>query len=73
MRKESNLGILFPPVLLLAGTYMLHESIISTEWYTEIYLVVGAIILAVGMVTVYWAIQRHFSIRRLEQHVRGHR
>jgi len=72
MRKESNLGILIPPTLLLAGTYLLHESITQTQWYRDIYLVAGATISAVGLMAVSWVIQRHISIKRVEQHVRRH-
>ena len=70
MRKDRSLGILFPPILFLAGTFLLYESIARSEWYMDIYLMAGAIISAAGVVTVYWAIQRQFSLRRLQQHVR---
>ncbi len=72
MRKNRSLGILFPPTLFLAGTYLLYESTGGAEWYTDIYLMAGATISAFGLVTVCWAIQRQFSIRRLQQHVRRH-
>ncbi len=73
MRKQSTLGILFPPILFLAGTYLLYESTARPEWYMDAYLIVGASISAFGLITVYWSIQRQLSIRRLQQHVRGHR
>lgn len=72
MRKNGSLGILFPPMLFLAGTYLLYESTGRSDWYMDIYLIVGATTSAVGLVTVCWAIQRQFSIRRLQQHVRRH-
>ena len=72
MRKDHSLGILFSPILFLAGLYLLYESIARPEWYMDIYLMAGAIISAVALVTVYWAIQRQFSIRRLQQHVGKH-
>jgi len=72
MRNNRSLGILFPPTLFLAGIYLLYESIGHTEWYSDIYLMAGATISAVGLVTVCWTIQRQFSIRRLQQHVRRH-
>lgn len=70
MRKDSNLAILCPAVLLLAGIYLIHESITRTQWYMDVYLVVGATILAMGMMAELWAIQRRLSVRRMEQHVR---
>jgi len=72
MRKHSSLGILFPPTLFLAGIYLLYQSNAGSEWYMDFYLIAGATISAVGLVTVCWAIQRQFSIRRLQQHVRRH-
>ena len=72
MRKHSTLGILFPPTLFLAGIYLLYESNSRSDWYMDIYLIAGATVSAVGLVTVCWAIQRQFSIRRLQQHVRRH-
>jgi hypothetical protein len=72
MRKNHSLGILFPPTLFLAGTYLLYESTARSEWYMDIYLMAGATISAVGLVSVCWAIQRQFSTRRQQQHVRRH-
>jgi hypothetical protein len=72
MRKHSTLGILFPPTLFLAGIYLLYESNSRSDSYMDFYLIAGATISAVGLVTVCWAIQREFSIRRLQQYIRRH-
>jgi len=72
MRKNRSLGSLLPPIFFMAGTYLLYESTARSEWYMDIYLIVGATISAVGLVTVGWGIQRQFSIRRLQQYVRKH-
>ena len=72
MRKDRNFGILLASILLLPGAYLLYESTAHSDWYVEVYLFVGATMLAVGLMTLSWAIQRHGSIRRLEQHLRGH-
>lgn len=73
MRRHTSLGIAFPPVLLLAGAYLLYASITRTQWYIEVYLVAGAMISAIGLLAVAWVVQRYLSIRRVQQHVRGHR
>jgi len=73
MRKNRTLGIVLPTLFLLAGAYLLHESTANSEWYMDFLLVAGATITAIGLMTGCWAIQRHLSIRRTEQHVRGRR
>jgi hypothetical protein len=72
VRKNRNLGLLFSTVFFLAGTYLLHGSTAHSQWYMDFYLIAGATISAIGLMTGSWAIQRHLSIRRLEQHARGH-
>ena len=72
MRKNRSLGSLLPPILFLAGTYLLYESTARSEWYMDIYLIVGATVSAVGLVTVCWGIQRQLSIRRIQHSIRKH-
>ena len=71
MRKDRNLGILLSTVFFLAGAYLLHESSANLQSYMESYILAGATVSAIGLITGCWAIRRHLFIRRLEQHVRG--
>jgi len=71
MRKDRNLGIVLPALLLLAGAYLLQESRTHFEWYADIYLVTGAASAAMGLMVGSWAIQRYLSVRRTESHGRG--
>jgi hypothetical protein len=73
MRKDRNLGILFSTLFFSAGAYLLRESTADSQWYTDIYLIAGGAIVATGLMTGFWAIQQHLSIKRLEAHLRGHR
>lgn len=68
MRKDRTLGIVLPALFFLAGTYLLHESTSHSEWYMDVYLIAGATISAIGLMTASWTIQRHLSIRRMEHH-----
>ncbi len=68
MRKDRNLGILLSTVLFLPGPYFLHESIAKPQCYIDSYILTGAAVSAIGLITGSWAIQRHVSIRRLEQY-----
>src|SRR5258708_4164477 len=72
VRKDRNYGILPSTVLLLAGICLLYESTVHSQWYMDFYLIAGATISPIGLVTGSWAIQRHLFIGKLEQHVRGH-
>lgn len=73
MRAERNFGILFSTAFFLAGIFLLRESAADSQWYTDIFLLAGATISAIGVMTGFWAIQRHLSIRRMDQHVNKHR
>ena len=71
MKKDRNLGILLSTVFFLAGAYLLYQSSAVPQSYVDLYILGGATLLAIGLITGSWAIQRHLSIRRLEQHIRG--
>jgi hypothetical protein len=72
MRKDHTLGTVLPALFLLFGTYLLYESMANYQWYADLILIAGATISAIGLMTGSWAVQRHLSIRRMEQHARGH-
>jgi len=73
MRAERNLGMLVSTAFFLAGIFLLRESAVDSQWYTDILMLAGATISAIGLMTGSWAIQRQLSIRRLEQHFSRHR
>jgi hypothetical protein len=70
MKTHSNLSKLFSPILFLGGIFLINESTVHSEWYMDIYLIVGAIVFATGLVIAGWTFQKYLSIRRLEQHLR---
>jgi hypothetical protein len=73
MKTNCNIGLLLPSLLLSLGGYLIYNSIAESEWYRDVYLIVGATVLTIGLMIVCWEIQRYFSIRRVEQHVRKFR
>ena len=73
MRTERNLGILVSTAFFVAGIFLLRESAANSQWYMDVVMLAGATISAMALLTGFWAIQRHLSIRRLEQHLSGHR
>jgi hypothetical protein len=72
MRKDHTLGTVLPTLFFLAGTYLLYGSTAHSQWYMDIYLIAGATITAIGLMTGFWAIKQHLPIRRRENHARGH-
>ena len=70
MRKNRNLGKLFSPILSVGGAFLINESTAHSQWYMDIYLIAGAIVLATGLIIACWNFQQYYSIRRLEQHLR---
>jgi hypothetical protein len=71
VKKDRNLGILLSTAFFLAGAYLLYESSATPQSYMDLYILGGATVLAIGLIMGSWAIQRHLSLRRLEQHIRG--
>lgn len=71
VKNDRNLAILLSTVFFLAGAFLMQESAGISKSYVDSYLLAGAAVSAMGLITASWAIQRHLSIRRLEQHVRG--
>jgi hypothetical protein len=71
VRNDRNLGILLSAALFLAGAYLLRESTANPRSYMDSYILAGATVSAIGLITGSWTIQRHLFIRRLEQHARG--
>jgi hypothetical protein len=71
VKKDRNLGILLSTVFFLAGAYLLHESTANPQSYMDSYILAGATVSAIGLITGSWAIQRHLFLGRLEQHARG--
>jgi hypothetical protein len=72
MRKDRTPGIVLPTVFILVGFYLMDESTTHSEWYLDFYLIAGAALSAIGLMTASWTIQRHLAIRRLERNGREH-
>jgi hypothetical protein len=66
MRKDRTLGIVLPTLLSLAGAYLLYESTTNSEWFVDFFLIAGATISVLGLMTASWTIRRLLSIRRME-------
>jgi hypothetical protein len=56
--------MLFAPVLLVVGIYLVNESIVRLEWYMDFYLFVGAIFATIGFLNIMKPFQRGYSIKR---------
>jgi len=71
MRTGKYLVVLLSIVFLLAGAYVIRESIRNPGHYAEEGILVGALLSALALVTVSWSIKLHLAMKALERHMRG--
>jgi len=72
MKNGRNLGALFSVLMLSTGMYLLHGSR-DFQPLTDLAILSGATISAIGLMAGYWSLERHLFLKRLEQHVRPNR
>jgi drug/metabolite transporter (DMT)-like permease len=71
MKEERNLAAFLSVLFLLLGIYFLLDPILKSGQNSDWYILVGAALIALGLVTTSWSINQHLFMRRLERHVRG--
>jgi len=55
---------------LLAGAYVLRESLRHYGHYAEAGILAGALLSALGFVMTSWSIKLHLGVKALERHMR---
>ena len=58
-------------VLLLAGAYVLRESLRNSAHFAEEGILAGALVSALALVAMSWSIKLHLGVKALERHMRG--
>ena len=70
MKEERNLAAFLSVLFLSLGIYLLQDPILRSGRNSDWYILVGAALIALGLVTTSWSVNQHLFVRRLERHVR---
>jgi hypothetical protein len=71
MRTGRYFGVCLSVVFLLAGAYVLRESLHNTGHFAEEGILGGALLSALALVVMSWSIKVHLGVKALERHMRG--
>jgi drug/metabolite transporter (DMT)-like permease len=71
MKQEKYFGLCLAAVLLLAGSYVLQESLRDSGKYAEEGILAGALLAALAFVAIAWSIKAHQGMKALERHMKG--
>jgi hypothetical protein len=58
-------------VFLLAGAYVLQESVRNSGRFAEEGILIGALLSALALVAMSWSLNIHLRVKALERHMRG--
>jgi|HubBroStandDraft_6_1064221.scaffolds.fasta_scaffold71394_5 hypothetical protein len=71
MKKGRYFNLCLAVVFLLAGSYVLQESLHNSGEYAEEGILAGALLSALALVAVSWSIKAHQGMKALERHMKG--
>jgi hypothetical protein len=71
MRAGKHLVVCLSIVFLLAGVYVLQESVRNSGHFAEEGILFGALLSALALVAMSWSIKLHLVMKALERHMRG--
>jgi hypothetical protein len=71
MRTGKYFVVCLSIVFLLAGAYVLQESMRNSGHFAEEGILVGALLSALALVAMSWSIKLHLGMKALERHMRG--
>jgi hypothetical protein len=71
MRTGKYLAVCLSVVFLLAGVYVLRESLRSSGHFAEEGILIGALLSALALVTMSWSIKLHLGTKAFERHMKG--
>jgi hypothetical protein len=71
MRTGKHPIICLSVVFLLAGAYVLRESMRNTGHYAEEGVLAGALLSALALVAMSWSLKLHLGGKAFEKHMRG--
>jgi hypothetical protein len=71
MRTGKYFGVCLSIVFLVAGAYVLRESLRNSGHFAEEGILAGALLSALALVGMSWSIKVHLGVKALERHMRG--
>jgi hypothetical protein len=71
MRTGKHLIVCLSVVFLVAGVYVLRESVRNTGHFAEEGILAGALLSALALVAMSWSLKLHLGGKAFEKHMRG--
>jgi hypothetical protein len=71
MKKGKYFSLCLAALFLLAGSYVLQESLHNSGEYAEEGILAGALLSALALVAMAWSVKAHLGMKALERHMRG--
>jgi hypothetical protein len=71
MRTGKYLVVCLSVAFLLAGAYVLQESVRNSGHYSEEGILAGALLSALALAAMCWSVKLHLGMKALERHMRG--
>jgi hypothetical protein len=70
MTGKKYFGLCLSAVFLLAGAYVLQESLRNSGHYAEDGILAGGLLSALALVAMSWSIKLHQGMKALQRHMR---
>jgi hypothetical protein len=70
MRRNTYLGLFLFVVFSSLGAYFLHNSLYDSGLYADSGVLAGALLSALALAALGWAIRQHLLNKALRQHLR---
>lgn len=71
MRTGKYFGACLSVLFLLAGAYLLRESLRHSGHFAEEGILAGAVLCGLALMQMSWSIKLHLGVKALERHMRG--
>jgi uncharacterized transporter YbjL len=70
MRRDKYLSLFLFVVFSSAGAYILHDSLYDSGRYADSGVLAGALLSALALAAMSWAIRQHLMTKALRRHLR---
>jgi hypothetical protein len=71
MKNGKYFSLCLAVVFLLAGSYVLRQSLQNSGPYAEEGILGGALLSALALVAMAWSVKAHLGMKALERHMKG--